>query len=78
MLKTKLLDEVRNVIRLRHYSPGTEESYINWIRRYILFHNKKHPRDLNEKDIRDFLNHLSLKQNWVLFYLKSNSNSIQY
>ena len=63
MPKTKLLDEVRNVIRLRHYSPRTEESYINWIRRYILFHNKKHPRDLNEKDIRDFLNHLSLKQN---------------
>jgi len=63
MPKTKLLDEVRNVIRLRHYSPRTEESYINWIRRYILFHNKKHPRDLNEKDIRDYLNHLSLKQN---------------
>jgi hypothetical protein len=60
MPKPKLLDEVRNVIRLRHYSPRTEESYINWIRRYILFHNKKHPRDLDEKDIRDYLNHLSL------------------
>ena len=63
MPKPKLLDEIRNVIRLRHYSPRTEESYINWIRRYVLFHNKKHPRDLNEKDIREFLNHLSLKQN---------------
>ena len=61
--KTKLLDEVRNVIRLRHYSRRTEESYVNWIRRYILFHNKKHPRDLDEKEIRNYLNYLSLPQN---------------
>ncbi len=63
MSKTKLLDEVRNVIRLRHYSPRTEESYVNWIRKYVLYHNKKHPRDMGEKEIRDYLNNLSLTQN---------------
>ena len=63
MSKTKLLDEVRNVIRLRHYSPRTEESYVNWIRKYVLYHNKKHPRDMGEKEIRDYLNYLSLTQN---------------
>ena len=63
MSKTKLLDEVRNVIRLRHYSTRTEESYTNWIRKYVLYHNKKHPRDMGEKEIRDYLNYLSLSQN---------------
>ena len=63
MPKTKLLDEVRKVIRLRHYSPKTEESYVNWIRKYVLYHNKKHPRDMGEKEIRDYLNYLSLTQN---------------
>ncbi len=38
----KLLEQVRNVIRLKHYSYKTEKSYVNWIKRYILFHNKRH------------------------------------
>ena len=41
----KLLDQVRDVIRLKHYSIRTEEAYVNWIRRYILFHNKRHLRE---------------------------------
>src|SRR5207249_8777919 len=40
----KLLDHVRDVLRVNHYSPRTEEAYLGWIRRFILFHNKKHPR----------------------------------
>jgi len=44
--KKKLLDQVREVIRLKHYSIRTEEAYVNWIRRYILFHNKRHPREM--------------------------------
>ena len=44
----KLLDQVRQAIRLRHYSPRTEESYVGWIRGFILFHGKRHPRDLTE------------------------------
>ena len=41
--KVKLLDQVREVIRLKHYSIRTEESYVGWIRKFILFHGKRHP-----------------------------------
>ena len=42
----KLLDRVREAIRTRHYSPRTERTYVGWIRRFILFHGKRHPRDM--------------------------------
>ncbi len=44
--KRKLLDQVRDAVRLKHYSYRTEQSYVAWIRRYILFHNKRHPKDM--------------------------------
>ena len=47
----KLLDRAREVMRLKHYSIRTEEAYIAWIRRYILFHNKQHPKDLGVPEI---------------------------
>jgi len=55
----KLLDQVRQAIRLRHYSPRTEESYVWWIRGFILFHGKRHPRDLTEVEVSAFLSHLA-------------------
>ncbi len=42
----KLLDQVRDAIRVKHYSICTEEAYVSWVRRYILFHNKRHPKDI--------------------------------
>jgi integrase len=48
--KPKLLEQVRQIIRIKHYSLRTEESYVNWIKRFIFFHNKKHPREMGEKD----------------------------
>lgn len=48
--KSKLLDQVRQLMRLRHYSLRTEEAYVGWIRRYILFHRKRHPTELREED----------------------------
>src|SRR6266705_1419797 len=57
----KLLDRVRQLMRLRHYSLRTEEAYIGWIRRYILFHGKRHPRDLGESDIAKFLSSLAVE-----------------
>jgi len=45
--KPKLLDQVRDTIRLRHYSLRTEQAYTDWIKRFILFHNKRHPRDMD-------------------------------
>ncbi|MEK7281279.1 MAG: phage integrase N-terminal SAM-like domain-containing protein, partial [Chloroflexota bacterium] len=59
--KAKLLDQVRRVIRFKHYSIRTEETYIQWIRRFILFHGKQHPRDMGEGHIRDFLTHLAVE-----------------
>lgn len=61
--KPKLLDQVRRVLRLKHYSLRTEESYVDWIRRYILFHEKRHPKDLGAEEIREFLTHLSADRN---------------
>lgn len=55
----KLLDQVRNAIRTVHYSPRTEEAYTGWIRRFILFHNKRHPSEMGESEVRAFLTHQS-------------------
>jgi len=55
----KLLDQVRDVIRLKHYSYRTEQSYVGWIRRYILFHNKQHPKDMGGAEVEAFLTHLA-------------------
>jgi integron integrase len=58
----KLLDQVRDAIRLKHYSIRTEESYVTWIRRYILFHNKRHPNEMASAEIEAFLTHLAVDQ----------------
>ena len=58
----KLLDQVRDAIWVRHYSIRTEESYLHWIRRYILFHYKRHPREMGKPDIGTFLTHLALEE----------------
>ncbi len=60
--KPKLLDLLRRELRGRHYSYRTEQTYVHWARRYIFFHNKKHPQDLGAKEIRDFLTHLSVEK----------------
>lgn len=62
MTKPKLLDQVRDALRLRHYSIRTEDTYIQWIKRYILFHNKTHPRDLGEAKISAFLTDLAVNK----------------
>ncbi len=59
--KPKLLEQVRSVLRVKHYSYRTEQSYIHWIKRYIYFHNKTHPKDLDGKDIATFITHLAVK-----------------
>src|SRR5438093_5734227 len=56
--KPKLLDQVRDVIRRKHFSIRTEQSYVDWIRRFILFHNKRHPREMAEAEVTQFLTHL--------------------
>ena len=62
MKKKKLLDVVRDKIRLKHYSMSTEKTYLFWIKQYIFFHDKKHPVDLGKKDIEHFLTYLATKR----------------
>jgi Phage integrase, N-terminal SAM-like domain len=57
----KLLDQVRDAIRLKHYSYRTEETYVQWIRRFILFHSKRHPAEMGTPEIEAFLNHLAIE-----------------
>jgi len=60
--KKKLLDIVRDKIRFKHYSMKTEQSYIGWIKRYIFFHNKRHPKDMRKVEIEQFLTWLAVEQ----------------
>jgi integron integrase len=59
----RLLDRVRELIRIRHYSIRTEQAYLQWIRRYILFHGKRHPREMGAEEVTAFLSHLAVKRN---------------
>jgi integron integrase len=61
MSEKKLLDQVSDVLRVKHYSYRTEQSYINWIKRFILFHHKRHPLELGEKEIYNYLTYLAQK-----------------
>ena len=56
----RLLDQVRNVLRTKHYSIRTEQAYVDWIRHFILFHGKWHSRSLRETEVAQFLTHLAL------------------
>jgi len=60
--KPRLLDQVRDVIRCKHYSIRTEQSYVDWIKRYIYFHDKKHPEAMNEAHISSFLTYLAVQR----------------
>jgi integron integrase len=57
----RLLDRVRAAIRTRHYTRRTEAAYVSWIRRFILFHGKRHPMELGEGEVTSFLTHLAVK-----------------
>ncbi len=60
--KPKLLDQVRAKIRLKHYSIRTEQCYVDWIKRYIFFHGKRHPLEMAEHEIEQFLNDLAVEK----------------
>src|SRR6266496_3097756 len=59
--KARLLDQVREVIRVKHYSIRTEEAYVQWIKRFIFFHGKRHPREMGEAQIDAFLTDLAVQ-----------------
>ena len=59
----KLLEIVRDKIRFKHYSYRTEQVYLGWTKRYILYHNKRHPIDMGKLEIEQFLTHLAVDRN---------------
>jgi len=56
----RLLDQLRESLRVRHYSLRTEAAYVDWVRRFILFHGKRHPREMGKAEIQAFLSHLAV------------------
>ncbi len=62
MDKPRLLDRLRAALRARHYSLRTEEAYVAWVRRYVLFHGKRHPDEMGEAEINAFLTDLAVKK----------------
>lgn len=59
--KPRLLDRLREAIRVRHYSIRTEEAYVQWVRRFIIFHNKRHPDEMGRDEIEAFLTNLAVQ-----------------
>jgi integron integrase len=59
---SKLLEQVREAVRTRHYSIRTEEAYLRWVREYILFYNKRHPAELGAKEVSAFVSHLAVER----------------
>jgi integron integrase len=69
--KPRLLDRVRVALRTRHYSRRTEEAYVAWIRRYILFHRKRHPAEMGAPEITRFLSSLAVELSALLFLYRA-------
>jgi len=74
----KLLEEVSDILRLKHYSFRTEKSYLQWIKRFILFHSKQHPANLIANHIRDFLSDLVRSKNVSSSTQKQALNAISF
>src|SRR6266849_9833738 len=62
MERPKLLDRMRAVLRTRHYSIRTEDAYVQWSKRFILFHGKKHPSAMGAQEINEYLTHLAVER----------------
>lgn len=61
---SKLLEQTRDKIRLKHYSFRTEQAYLHWIKAYILFHQKRHPLEMGKSEVSQFLTHLAVNRKW--------------
>lgn len=61
--KPKLLDQLRDRIRLKHYSRRTEDVYLDWAKRYILYHKKRHPQEMGKREVEEFLTYLATERN---------------
>jgi integron integrase len=76
--KLRLREQVREVMRFKHYSLRTEETYWNWIRQFILFHGKRHPRELGRSEVEAFLSYLAVKRNVAVATQNQALNSLVF
>ena len=74
----RLLDQMREVLRLKHLSYRTEEAYISWVRRFILFHDKRHPKDMGAAEIRAFLSYLATHEHVAASTQNSALNALLF
>jgi hypothetical protein len=58
--KFRLLQQVRRAVRVKGYSVRTEQTYVDWVRRFVLFHSRRHPITMGDAEIREFLTHLAV------------------
>jgi hypothetical protein len=58
----RLLDQLRGRLRVKHYSIRTEQAYVDWVRRFVLFHGKRHPRELGAAEVESFLTDLAVRR----------------
>ena len=77
-MSSPFLDSIRSEIRLRGYSLKTEKSYLTWIRQYIFFTNKQHPKDLGPDEVKAFLTHLAVNKNVAVNTQKSALNALVF
>jgi integron integrase len=63
MAEKKLLEQARDLMRVKHYSIRTEETYIQWMRDFILYHNKRHPAEMGAREVEAYLTHLAVERN---------------
>ena len=61
--KSPFLEKVRHLMRVQHYAIRTEQAYVEWIKRFIWFHGKRHPSEMGEEEIAAFLTHLAVERN---------------
>jgi integron integrase len=61
----KLLDQYRDTLRVKHYSHRTEETYVNWVRQFILYHQKRHPREMGVHEINQYITHLAVERRFA-------------
>lgn len=62
MSTSPFLESIRHVLRTKHYSIQTEKAYLTWIKRFILYHNKRHPLEMGEKEVSQFLSYLAVER----------------
>lgn len=62
MSTSPFLESIRHVLRTKHYSIQTKKAYLTWIKRFILYHNKRHPEEMGEQEVSQFLSYLAVQR----------------